>query len=84
MRQWRHISPGFLMQTGELKREMYESLRRKGHRKGAESYFKMMPGGHFTTLLLPLRFSNAVLPEFRRKQDVARIQLEQARRIIVD
>ena len=29
--------------------------------------------------LLPLRFSNAILPEFRRKQDSARHQIEQAR-----
>lgn len=67
---------GLLDATGELKREMYESLRRKD-RKGAESYFKMMEDIY--DALLPLRFSNAVLPEFRRKQDVARIQLEQAR-----
>ena len=55
---------------------MYESLRH-GKKKDAEGYFQMMEGIY--DALLPLRFSNSVLPEFRRKQDVARIQIEQAR-----
>ena len=67
---------GLLDATGELKREMYEALR-KGDKKLAEQYFKMMEAIY--DALLPLRFSNSVLPEFRRKQDVARIQIEQAR-----
>jgi translin len=67
---------GLLDATGELKREMYEALRHK-ERKEAEKYFALME--EIYDALLPLRFSNAVLPEFRRKQDVARIQLEQAR-----
>ena len=67
---------GLLDATGELKREMYESLRH-GKKKDAEKYFAMMEGIY--DALLPLRFSNAVLPEFRRKQDVARMQIEQAR-----
>jgi len=67
---------GLLDATGELKREMYESLRR-GKKADAEKYFKMME--EIYDALLPLRFSNAILPEFRRKQDVARIQIEQAR-----
>ena len=67
---------GLLDATGELKREMYESLRH-GKKKDAEGYFQMMEGIY--DALLPLRFSNSVLPEFRRKQDVARIQIEQAR-----
>lgn len=67
---------GLLDAIGEIKREMYESLRR-GNRHEAEIYFRMMEGIY--DQLLPLRFSNAVLPEFRRKQDVARIQIEQAR-----
>ncbi len=61
---------------GELKREMYGALR-KGNRGDAEAYFKMMEDLYDE--LLPLRFSNAILPEFRRKQDVARIQIEHAR-----
>ncbi|MFH1393780.1 MAG: hypothetical protein ABII71_03040 [Candidatus Micrarchaeota archaeon] len=67
---------GLLDSVGELKREMYECLR---HRKKeeAEQYFEMMEAIY--DALLSLRFSNAILPEFRRKQDVARMQIEQAR-----
>ncbi len=67
---------GLLDSVGELKREMYESIRRKDFGK-AERYFGMMEGIY--DALLSLRFSNAVLPEFRKKQDIARIQIEQAR-----
>ncbi len=67
---------GLLDSVGELKREMYEALRRND-RKEAEKYFALMEGIYDS--LLPLRFSNAVLPDFRRKQDVARMQIEQAR-----
>ncbi|MFZ5501055.1 MAG: hypothetical protein ACOY58_03985, partial [Candidatus Micrarchaeota archaeon] len=67
---------GLLDAIGELKREMYESLRR-GNKHEAEFYFKMME--EIFDELLPLRFSNSVLPEFRKKQDNARRQIEQAR-----
>ncbi|MBI5227888.1 hypothetical protein HY988_04845 [Candidatus Micrarchaeota archaeon] len=67
---------GLLDSIGELKREMYESLR-KNKRKEAEKYFELMEAIYDE--LLPLRFSNSVLPDFRRKQDVGRIQIEQAR-----
>lgn len=67
---------GLLDAMGELKREMYESLRR-GDKHEAQEYFKMME--EIFDELLPLRFSNAILPEFRRKQDAARHQIEQAR-----
>ncbi len=67
---------GLLDAVGELKREMYEALRKKD-KKTAEEYFGLME--QIYDELLPIRFSNAVLPEFRRKQDVARIQIEQAR-----
>ncbi len=67
---------GLLDAIGELKREMYESLRRQDKHE-AEFYFKMMEDMYDE--LLPLRFSNAILPEFRRKQDSARHQIEQAR-----
>ncbi len=67
---------GLLDCMGELKREMYESLR-KGKRKDAEYFFSLME--KIYDELLPLKFSNALLPDFRRKQDVARIQIEQAR-----
>ena len=58
---------GLLDATGELKREMYESLRHN-KKSDEEKYFEMMEGIYDE--LLSLRFSNAVLPEFRRKQDV--------------
>lgn len=67
---------GLLDAIGEFKREMYESLR-KGKKKDAEYYFSLMEKTYDE--LLPLKFSNALLPEFRRKQDVARMQIEQAR-----
>jgi translin len=67
---------GLLDAVGELKREMYESLR-KGKRDDAELYFALMEGIYDE--LLPLRFSNSILPDFRRKQDAARHQIEQAR-----
>jgi translin len=67
---------GLLDVIGELKREMYEALRR-GNKPEAEGYFKLME--EIYDELLPLRFSNAILPEFRRKQDVGRMQIEQAR-----
>ncbi|MEW6722640.1 MAG: hypothetical protein AB1324_05245 [Candidatus Micrarchaeota archaeon] len=67
---------GLLDAVGELKREMYESLRRS-RKDDAGFYFKMME--EIYDELLPLRFSNAVLPEFRKKQDAARHQIEQAR-----
>lgn len=67
---------GLLDAIGELKREMYESLRR-GNKHEAGFYFTMME--EIYNELLPLRFSNAVLPDFRRKQDGARAQIEQAR-----
>lgn len=67
---------GLLDAIGELKREMYESLR-YGKKKDAEMYFQMMEDIY--DALLPLRFSNAILPEFRHKQDVGRLQIEQAR-----
>lgn len=67
---------GLLDAIGELKREMYESLRKR-KRKDADYYFELMEKVYDE--LLPLKFSNALLPDFRRKQDSARIQIEQAR-----
>lgn len=67
---------GLLDSIGELKREMFESLR-KGDKKEAEYYFKIME--EIYDSILHLKFSNALLPDFRRKQDAARIQIEQAR-----
>jgi len=67
---------GLLDAVGEFKREMYVSLK-NGKKADAEKYFELMETVYDE--LLPLRFSNSILPEFRRKQDSARHQLEQAR-----
>ncbi len=61
---------------GEIKRLIIEELR-KGETALAQGHFSRMEEiyaeiGH-------LHFSSAALPEFRRKQDVARMQLEDAR-----
>ena len=67
---------GLLDCVGELKRLVLESLR-KGKTEKAEEYFVKMEEiyeevGH-------LHFSSALVPEMRRKQDVARMQVEDAR-----
>jgi len=67
---------GLLDCVGELRREMLEELKR-GDKKKADYYFLQME--KLYEAMLPLRFSNSILPNFRRKQDVARMQLEQAR-----
>jgi translin len=66
--------------VGELRREMLEMLK-VGKKKEAEYYFEMMSGIYEE--LLPIRFSNSLLPNFRKKQDVARSQVEQARSELV-
>ncbi|MEM2137766.1 MAG: hypothetical protein QW568_01640 [Candidatus Anstonellaceae archaeon] len=66
--------------VGELRREMLEMLK-KGKKKEAEYYFEMMSSIYDE--LLPIRFSNSLLPNFRKKQDVARSQVEQARSELV-
>jgi translin len=67
---------GLLDCVGELRREMLEELKRE-NRKKAEYYFSKMD--ELYEALLPVRFSNSLIPNFRRKQDVARMQIEQAR-----
>ena len=66
--------------VGEFRREMLEMLK-AGKKKGAEKYFGMMETVYDE--LVPIRFSNSLLPNFRKKQDVARSQVEQARSEIV-
>jgi translin len=66
--------------VGELRREMLECLKR-GKKKDAEYYFDLMNAIYDE--LVPLRFSNSLLPNFRKKQDVARGQVEQARSELV-
>lgn len=65
---------------GEFRREMLECLK-SGDKKGAQYFFGLMSAAYDE--LLPLRFSNSVLPNFRKKQDVARMQVEQARSELV-
>ncbi|HIH19297.1 TPA: hypothetical protein HA225_04940 [Candidatus Micrarchaeota archaeon] len=65
---------------GELRREMLEMLK-KGKTAEAERYFELASGIYEE--LLPIRFSNSLLPNFRKKQDVARSQVEQARSELV-
>ena len=64
---------GLLDVMGELKREVMESLR-KDDAKTAEEYYSFMVEIHDS--LLPLRFSSSLIMDFRKKQDVGRIQLE--------
>ncbi|MGC8776380.1 MAG: hypothetical protein ACP5P2_00300 [Candidatus Micrarchaeia archaeon] len=64
---------GIMDLVGELKREAVDELR-KGNRKLAERYYGLMKEIYDSTL--HIRFANSILPGFRKKQDVARIQLE--------
>lgn len=64
---------GLMDVVGELKREAIDSIRRQDA-KAAKSYYKMMSDIYDSTL--HMRFANSILPDFRRKQDVARIQIE--------
>jgi translin len=66
--------------VGELRRQMLECLK-VGKKKEAGYYFDMMNAIYDE--LVPIRFSNSLLPNFRKKQDVARHQVEQARSEIV-
>ncbi len=71
---------GLLDATGELKRQLFECLR-AGDKKKAEFYFSKME--EIYDNLLPIRFSNSILPEFKRKQDVARNSIEHARGLLI-
>lgn len=64
---------GLLDVMGELKREVMEKLR-KNDSETAEGYYNFMIEIHDS--LLPLRFSSSLIMDFRKKQDVGRIQLE--------
>lgn len=66
---------GLMDVMGELKREILEALR-EDNVKDAETYFKNMKTIYDSTR--SIRFAEAVLGGFRRKQDVARIQVESA------
>ncbi len=64
---------GLMDVVGELKRETLDSLL-NGNVKAASLYYGFMVEIYDSTL--HLRFANAILPDFRRKQDSARIQVE--------
>lgn len=66
---------GLMDVVGELKREILESLR-ANDKKSAEFYFDTMKDIYDSTRRL--RFAEAVLNGFRKKQDIARIQIENA------
>jgi translin len=66
---------GLMDVMGELKREILEALG-ENKLKDAERYFKDMRTIYDGTR--SIRFAEAVLNGFRRKQDVARIQVESA------
>ena len=66
---------GLMDSVGELKREAFESMR-AGRLKEASRYYAIMLDIYDSTA--HFRFANSIVPEFRRKQDVARIQLESA------
>ncbi len=66
---------GLMDVEGELKREVMESLR-AGDLARAEGDFEIMRRIYDGTR--SIRFAEAVLGGFRKKQDVARIQLENA------
>ena len=64
---------GIMDLTGELKREAIEAIR-DGDYESADGYYSLMKGIYDSTRAM--RFANSLVPEFRRKQDTARIQLE--------
>ena len=64
---------GIMDLTGELKRESVEAIGRDDL-KSANAYYGFMKGIYDSTR--SMRFANSLVPEFRRKQDTARIQLE--------
>ncbi len=66
---------GLMDTVGELKREVLESLRHNDI-KSAELYLEFMKSIYDSTR--SIRFAEAVLNGFRKKQDVARIQIEGA------
>lgn len=67
---------GLMDIVGELRREMLDLLRKDNY-KEAERMFDAMETIYES--VEPIQFSNSIIPNFRRKQDVARRQIEQAR-----
>lgn len=66
---------GMMDLVGELKRETIEAIR-DNDLEAANSYYAFMKGIYDSTRAM--RFASSLVPEFRRKQDTARIQVESA------
>jgi translin len=66
---------GVMDLVGELKREIIESLR-EGKLKDANAYYDFMKDIYDSTR--SMKFANSLVPDFRHKQDTARIQVESA------
>lgn len=66
---------GIMDLVGELKRETIEAIR-ENNQESANSYYAFMKDIYDSTR--SMRFANSLVPEFRRKQDTARIQMESA------
>lgn len=66
---------GLMDVVGELKRELLNALR-KNRVDDAKRYLETMEEIYDATR--SIRFAEAILPGFRKKQDVARIQIENA------
>lgn len=64
---------GIMDLVGELKREAIDEIRNNDE-ENASMHYEIMKSIYDSTL--HMRFANALLPNFRKKQDVARIQLE--------
>ncbi len=64
---------GLLDSVGELKRGAVDQLR-KGNFEHAQKHYDLMLEIYDSTI--PMRFANSLVPDFRKKQDVARIQIE--------
>jgi translin len=64
---------GMMDAVGELKREAFESMRKRDLAT-ASMYYSLMLEIYDSTA--HLRFAGALVPDFRKKQDTARIQIE--------
>jgi translin len=66
---------GIMDLVGELKREVIECLR-EGKTDEANTYYEFMKDIYDSTR--SMKFANSLVPDFRHKQDTARIQVESA------
>jgi translin len=64
---------GLMDLVGELKREAVDAIRER-RLEAADQYYDFMKSIYDSTRAM--RFASALVPDFRRKQDTARIQIE--------